>query len=231
MSQMPSYLQGNSHRAMMPKPFTFRLDCKTPCKFIVQFGQVSAAGAKVDLSLADGSSTSTASASLALSGDVAGSPPSNAVREVSISLPAGHQVVTLENTGPDWAIIKAIRVTNFAPGLTALARSGSRFVTGWVYNAANVDKPLSDSLTPVTGKMTVTGLKPGSYELVWFDTWSGKQLSTATVNVTTTNTVNGTTSVSVETPPVARDAAFYIRKLLAEAAKGRGLLHQKHPRI
>ncbi len=231
MSQMPSYLQGNSHRAMMPKPFTFTLDCKTPCKFVVQFGQVSTAGAKVDLSLADSSSTSTAAASLALSGDAAGTPPSSAVREVSISLPAGHQVVTLQNTGPDWAIIKAIRVTNFAPGLTALARLGSQFVTGWVYNAANVDVPLSDSLTPVTGKITVTGLRPGSYELVWFDTWSGKQLSTATVNVTNNNAVNGTTSVSVETPPVTRDVAFYIRKLLAEAAKGGGPLHEKHPGI
>ncbi len=210
MSQMPSYLQGNAHRAMMLKPYTFKLDCKTPCKFIVEIGQVAAAGANVEIRLV-GNSSANASSSLSLSGDDGKSPPSTTSRELSVTVPAGQQEVELQNTGPDWAVIKAIRVTHYAPGLTALARCGDNYVAGWIYNATNVDSPLSKSLTPISGKVLITGLKPGNYTVTWFDTWTGRVLSTEPVKVDKAAGKVNHTELRVQTPAIARDAAVYIR--------------------
>ncbi len=221
MAQMPSYLQGNAHRGMVPKPFTFILDCKTPCKFIVEIGQVATSGAKVDLSLS-GNFNASASASLSLAGDDGKAPSPIAKRELSISVPAGHQEVTLQNTGPDWAVIKEIRITNYAPGLTALARCGTRYAAGWLYNAANVDSALNKASKVVSGTVTVPGLKPGEYSVTWFDTWTGKVLSEDNLSVGSSTASNGESHTILHTPPITRDTAFYIRPARNQMQKGRG---------
>lgn len=209
MDRFPAYLQGANHRAMMPKPITFQVSCTQPGKFAVTLGQVSKAGARIKLTV-DGKTTERSYA--AQSADYR---PGADTATVEASLPAGAHTVQVENTGADWAVVKAFTLSDYAPALAVRARIGKDYAAGWVYHRSQWDAPAdATGLTPAGGRVVLTGVQPGRYRITWWDTREGRSLDATDVTI-----AKDKESGTINIPPVTRDVAFYLAKATTPADK------------
>ena len=162
LSGLPSFLQGQNHRDMMPRPITFSLDCPTPCQFRLELGSIAKAGAHPTLTL-DGKPSTEADFPVADTNH-------DTTQALTLDLTAGRHQVGLFNTGPDWVTIRRLTVTHYAPPVAVLAKGSTRRVFFWAYNRDRTGLPAS----PAT--LSFSGLAPGRYKVRLWDTWSGKEL-------------------------------------------------------
>ena len=191
-----------------PKQLTFSLNCSNAGAFEVAVGSVSAAGAKLKISV-DGK---------AIEHDFASSKEPHPVSEGSLvkaDVAVGAHSVVVSNDGADWLTIRSFAVTNYAPALGAVARTGKDFAYVWVYNRDGVvaSEAGAKAVTPATGQIKVAGMSKGKYRATWWDTHEGKSLETADLDLT------GKEEATLNTPPLTRDAALYIVKAGSEKTK------------
>ncbi len=199
MASYPAYLQGTAHRSMMPSPVELVVHCPRSSRFMVHLSQISAAGASLQLSV-DGAVSGSEYAIQNYAAQSANYKPDNGMLEVQV--PFGRHVITLQNTGADWAVVSSFAITHYAPALSAISRTGKTFAAGWVWQPAAAEAPLSDTAVPTAGKLLLTGLKPGKYRLLWWNTWQGKTVQQSEEEVPAGG------SITLQTPPVSRDLAF-----------------------
>lgn len=191
---LPKFLQGQNHRAMNPQPLRFKVNFTQPGRFTVQLTQIAKAGAQLKLSVGDKVIERDFPATendSTLKGDKA---------VLAIEVPTGPQVVTLENSGPDWAVIERFSLSDYAPALAARALGNTQFWAAWL--TANGER--DDETGAATGNITVQGLKPGKYRATWMSTVKGQTLHTENLQITDKNTVKLSTS------PVQSDVVIFV---------------------
>ncbi|MDQ2732950.1 MAG: hypothetical protein M3Y56_14935, partial [Armatimonadota bacterium] len=202
MEKFPSFLQGDFHRALFPRPLTFHINNDQAGSFILRLSQVAKAGAHVRMGL-DGQFTEKDFPPAA--GDYA-PPPGQG--DVQVDLPAGPHTITIENTGKDWVVIRDLIFTHYTAALAAIGLVGRQSAVFWVYHRANVDAPLGKETDAAAGKLLVTGLPPGHYRVTWWDTRAGEPLKTDKVYAG-----KGSEGAALDTPVILRDAAVYLVKI------------------
>jgi len=213
MDKFPSFLQGQAHRDMIPKPLTFQVSFTQPGKFDVVISQVAKAGAHLKVSV-DGKPVERDYPSS--DKDYA---PKPAVATVQAEVAAGSHAITVENTGKDWVNVREFVFSDYAPALTAKARIGKDYAVAWLYHRSQWDAPKDANLTGASGRILLTGLQPGKYRATWFDTREGKSLDATDINVS-----KDKESATLATPPVTRDVALYVAKATTpkdKVAKGK----------
>ncbi len=200
IGQYPSFLQGETHRAMMPLPLTFQVNYPKAGTFTVEIKQAAKSGAKLVVGV-DGKTTAldypAAEKDYAPAGDA---------QQIQVNVPAGSHTVTVQNTGKDWLVIRRISLSDYSSALAANVRMNGDFAAAWVYSRDNAAAgAFKETPASVTGKMTLTGLKPGKYRAVWWDTEAGKEKTSEEVTVG-----RDKSGLTLTTPPITRDAALFV---------------------
>jgi hypothetical protein len=218
MDKFPSFLQGQAHHDMMPHPLTLQVNYPQPGTFIVGVQQIARAGAHLKISV-DGKAAERDYA--AKDKDYT---PASADQSLKADVPQGAHTITVENTGKDWLVIKQFSFSDYAPALAANARVGRDYLVAWVYHRGNLMTSSADDsgLSPATGKISLSGLQPGRYRVTWWDTHAGKSLDETDIRFTKEKDI-----VSLTTPSVTRDVAFYATKLTNRPDKSN---EAQHPR-
>ena len=201
IEKFPSFLQGENHRAMMPKPLTLQVNYPQAGTLTVTVGQVAKAGAKLTLRVDNGK---TAQADYA-SAEKDYTPTDKA--NLQIAVPAGAHTLIIENTGSDWVVVRQIALSDYAPGFVAPARMSKDFIVAWVYSRDNVDAAADKASNSSSCSINLTGLKKGKYTATWWDTQSGKSLLSADLTIEKEKD-----PALITTPPIARDIALYVVK-------------------
>jgi hypothetical protein len=204
MDKFPAFLQGQTHRDMMPRPLTFQVSYPQPGAFTVTVQQIAKSGAHLKIAV-DGKAAEQDYPA----GDKDYAPKSTE-QTIKLDVPQGAHTITVENTGKDWLVIKQFALSDYAPALAANARIGRDYLAAWIYNRANILTPADDEskLTPATGKLTLTGLQTGRYRVTWWDTQSGKTLDEADIRFNKDKDI-----ITLSTPPITRDVALFATKL------------------
>jgi hypothetical protein len=204
MSQLPSFLQGTNHRDMNPQPLSFRVNFARAGRFIVTLSQIAKAGAHVKLSM-DGTAVEQDFA--ASDADYA---PAAKQAQLTVDVPLGAHTITLENSGVDWVTIHRIALTNYAPSLAGFALENTRFAVAWIYHRANINVDFGQETGPASGTLTLPVLDVGRYRAAWWDTVAGKEIRSDDIVIW-----KGATNFDVAIPPIARDMAFFVRRVPA----------------
>lgn len=198
----PAYLQGESKREMMPKPLTLQLNVTQPGTVAVTIGKVAKAGGKLLLKV-DGKATEREFA--AGSADYT---PKAESATASAELTPGMHTVSIENPGKDWLVLRRISIGNAVSALAARARIGKEYAAAWVYNRGNIGLGAKEKASdPVSGTLSLPGLKPGKYRATWWDTQEGVSLKSDEFEIK-----NAKDAAMLATPAIARDAALYVTK-------------------
>jgi len=228
---MPSFLQGNAHREMFPGA-TFKVTYAEPGTFTVTVGQVAKAGAHLTIAV-DGA--------LAADKEFPAAERDTRVNEtLEVKVAAGAHTIRVENTGADWVVIRQFTLAPYVAALGVRGKAGKDYAALWLYNRLNsapapgsrTGSENSENPTPVReigertpssgassgeagigGKVMVAGLQPGSYRAVWWDTYAGKPDSEETVEA------DSGAPLTLTTPAIARDAAVYLTRIGAKAAR------------
>jgi len=198
IDKLSNILQGKSANA---KPITFQLSCNQAGRFSVALGRVSRGGAHVKLT-EDGKPIerdfAAGNSEHALTG---------ADRTMSVDLAAGSHTISISNEGADWITVRDFAISNYAPAIAGIQRSGKDYAIAWLYNRDGLQATEAglSAVTPATGRIKLAGLQKGKYRITWWDTQYGKTIDTSDVEVG-----NAKEDAVVSTPPIARDIAFYI---------------------
>lgn len=189
---MPAYLQGRTHADLFSRA-DFPLELDRPADFRVTFKQAAKAGAHVRLLVEE---------TVAAEHDFAqAAQDTNGETTLTAHLPAGHHTVRLDNTGPDWAVIERVTLAPFGPTLRVLGKADTKTAVLWIRNT----RP---ETVPSEGTITVSGFAPGTYQVIWWDTWAGRELRRASVTVAPGKTAK---PLVLTTPSVTRDVAVFVR--------------------
>ncbi len=163
LSGVSSFIMGQNHRDMLPKPISIHLQCAQACKFQIQIATIARAGAHPQISV-DGT--------LAAEKDYpAGDRDQNIADTLSADLTPGAHTVTLFNSGADWFIARSISVTDYSPALAATAKGNNHAIFFWAYSRDR-------STEPISGSILLAGLAPGAYQLHLWNTQTGQPLGT-----------------------------------------------------
>ncbi len=194
-SSVPSFLQGNAHRDMM-SGLTLRVNFPEAGACSVAIAQVARAGAGLTIAVDDEVVASKMYEASARDRDVAD--------VVTAKVPAGSHAIRIANTGADWVVVSGITLDPYAPALGCIGKSSSDYGVLWVYNRTR---------SPVSGKLAIAGVKPGTYEIAWFDTAKGVVLKRETA------TVRAKESLTLTTPPVTADLAVWFDRAASAGRK------------
>lgn len=205
LSAYPTYLQGQSHRAMMPSPLTLKLGCIHQTTVTLQVGEVSASGATVEMS-SDGATSGPDFTSQNYSAESKNYSPSSSDAILTLQLNPGDHTVNIQNIGNDWATIKQISVSDYVPSLAVYARTGNDYAAGWVYSRLQ-DSP-NAAASGISGTMALPQLTPGDYSITWWNTNTGEPVGTDKITVVK----NSKNETIVPIPSVVTDIAFYITR-------------------
>jgi hypothetical protein len=188
---MPSFFQGKAHKEMFPS-LEFDVNYKEPGDFAVSIGNVAKSGASLAL-LVDGKP--------AASHDFAAADRDTfADATLHASIPIGSHKITLENSGADWVSITRFTLKPYGSALHALARQGEDYAAAWIYREDAAGSP------PLSGSLMLTGLSPGQYNIVFWDTEAGKQVGVGGASI-------GDDGVArITLPPVSTSMALYMKK-------------------
>ena len=199
MAQYPSFLQGENHRAMTPQPLTFQVNYPKAGTFTVAVGQIAKTGAKLVVGV-DGKTT--AKDYPAAEKDYT---PKDEARQIQVDVPAGAHTLTVQNAGKDWLVIRQLILSDYAPALAANVRMNGDFAAAWVYSRDNVASTGEKTPSPISGRLTLNGLKPGKYRATWWDTETGKAGGSDDVTVG-----KDKVGLTLTTPGIVHDAALYV---------------------
>jgi hypothetical protein len=188
---MPSFVQGTTHADMASKA-DFPVDMAVPGTFSVTLGQIAKSGAHPVIRV-DG-------ATAAEKDYPAGDRDQNTSDVLSASVPAGHHVIELTNTGPDWVRAASFSLSPFGPTLAVLGKADDDSAALWIRSTEPDDAPR-------TGRVTIpAGLGSGTYDVTWFDTATGAPLSHETLHV------EADQPAELHTPPITHDIAVFLHR-------------------
>ena len=164
VSGISSFIQGTSHRDMLPAPLVFHLNNPVPCQFRIRIDQVSQAGAHPTIGL-DGHMVQEA--------DYAPTSANQTVsKTLSVDVPAGPHTVSVFNTGPDWFTLAQATVTGYAPAVAALAKGNAHVAVFWAYARDR------SRTAPLTAHVILSGLTPGPYRVRLWNPTTGQPAGT-----------------------------------------------------
>ena len=211
-SSFPAFLQGNTHRAMTPKPLVLHVNYEQAGTFTLRVPKVAHAGAHVHITMDDRAVDRDYPAHKE---DYA---PAEADAAIRVPVPLGAHTISVVNTGADWFQIGEMRFSSYAPALASLARVGKDFAAVWLYHRDNVDAPASASLSQVVGTISVPGLKAARYRATWWNTETGTPISSSDVRVGKEKGKGADAPgsapevIRLSTPPITRDVALFIAR-------------------
>src|SRR5205807_4245488 len=110
---------------------------------------------------------------------------------LTVNVPAGQHTLKLWNPGLDWVNLGNLTLTPYVPMLGAYQVGNSNFAAVWFWHRTNVY--YTNATVSLPGTFPLSGLQPGSYEGVWWDTFSGQAANNFTFTVADTNPVTMTT--------------------------------------
>ena len=193
--QLPSYLQGENHRDMNPQPLQIVTNFPRATTLILKLKQVAKAGANLRVT----------------SGGIAKNYPFAATendtdldQEIAISVKAGPQVVTLENSGQDWIVLNSLSVPDAAPTLSGIAKANDSWMIGWFYHTDSIEAKASQGSS--VGEALVASLAPGDYRVTWWDTLAGAPLQSARARA-------DKSGLRLQIPLVTRDIAVWAQRV------------------
>jgi hypothetical protein len=112
-------------------------------------------------------------------------------QEFSISVPAGNNQITVDNTGTDWITIAYYEFSGIGSKIDAyvLKAESNQMAAGWLlnneYNHENVEEN-GEPDPAVGGELVVNDFEDGNYSIFWYDCLTGElvnnQLATAENN-------------------------------------------------
>ncbi|MES2461902.1 MAG: DUF5060 domain-containing protein [Armatimonadota bacterium] len=189
IAMLPSFLQGKNHADLFTGA-NFQVDYTKPGTFAVRIRQAAKAGAHLVLSV-DGKTA-------AEHDFPASENDTSADVTVTAQVPAGKHTIRLENSGTDWVVLNRISLAPYGSALKAMGKSNGSQAALWVRRVA-----------PGTGGGTITlpsgTLKPGSYEVRWWDTRTGREITREAVRV-----ASGEAGATFKAPAIAEDAAAFL---------------------
>jgi hypothetical protein len=185
---LPTYVQGNSHRDMFPKPLELRFHLNSVGTMKIQVNQISQGGA--DIQVSDGGVVLTTK-------NYPGSAANHDANEtISIPLHPGDHDVTINNSGADWFTLGSITV----PGIGSPVLVTGLEELNWFLARITVVDGVS---TPLPVKIIGAALQDGTYTATFVNLDTGKDVSTT---VSVKNFTIGPLSV------VAKDSMLVLRK-------------------
>ncbi|NLF19440.1 MAG: DUF5060 domain-containing protein [Lentisphaerae bacterium] len=130
--------------------------------------------------------------------------------EIAIDVPAGEHRIVVENLGKDWIRVGSYRFEGcrllLKPNLLTAAMATDREAILWVQNRESTWSNHGRGAVPTVPAATVTlqGLPDGPVAIAWWETWEGREQSTATDVVR-----NG--RLELRLPPLRTDLAVRLR--------------------
>ncbi len=186
LSGVSSYVQGNNHRDMLPKPIAFSLNCAQPSEFRLEIGTVAAGGAHPVLTV-DGQPAQEQDFPAAPKNHEAG-------QSLSVQVPAGAHQVGVFNTGQDWFVLNKVVVTHYAPPVAALARGTNSSAVFWAYARPGGSQTVQEA------QIVFPTLTPGVYTVRLWDIATGSPLPASVVKASTSG-------LRISLPAFSRDIA------------------------
>lgn len=189
------YLHGDPRKIAdgFPRSASFRIDARQPTVFKVKIGTVARIGAALSL-LVDGREV--------VARDwPAADKDREANEEFSAEIGAGHHTVTIRSVGKDWFYVKSFSLSDYAPALGALCRTSPNFAALWIYHRQGIER--ADTTSVEDGRITFSGIRPGKYRVVWWDTSAGTAIREEPLD-------NPGGPVTLRAPTLSTDMAAYI---------------------
>jgi hypothetical protein len=128
-------------------------------------------------------------------------------KEYAIAVPAGKHTVQLEIADGDWLTVETYTVTNYRssryPAVSLYGLTTGKSAIFWAQNALHNWKNVAEKrpIPPIEdATVTFTGLRPGNYTVIWWDTWQGAILRRSNA----TATAQG---ITLPLPTLVRDVA------------------------
>ena len=132
--------------------------------------------------------------------------------DIAVDVSAGTHVIRLENTGPDWAGIGRITLTNYRDAsyldvrVTGLARDGE--AVAWIQHTDNNWDTAFHEIPPRTFtniSFDILTMPDGDYQIEWWDTYKGAVIKNQTVK-------SSGGKMRLEIPELSTDIACILRR-------------------
>lgn len=157
MEGLPSFLQGNGHREMLPH-IVLNVTLPEPATLFVHIAQSAKGGAHLVVEV-DGVKVSEKDFPAA-------SQDTQQNTTLEAKIPAGTHKVRVVNTGADWLVLRGFKLTPYGSAMRILCTGDETWAAFW----AKAAEP------NVKGEITIPGLKPGRYETHWWHPGLGKPM-------------------------------------------------------
>ncbi len=189
IATLPSFLQGTNHADLFTVA-NFQVNYSKPGTFAVRIRQAAKAGAHVVISV-DGKT-------VAEQDFPATAEDTTANVTLTAQIPEGKHTIRLANTGTDWVVLNRITLAPYGSALAAMGKANGTQAALWIRRVAPGDS--GGTITLPAG-----ALKPGAYDVRWWDTKAGRELSCESVTVAA-----GQTGATLNSPQVAQDIAVFV---------------------
>ena len=132
--------------------------------------------------------------------------------EYSIKVPKGFHTIKVENIGKDWFVLSYYKIFNVKVPVPVELQGlqGDRTVIAWVWNTSHVWYDNMIGAKPVIAEgaqVKFWDLRPGSYRITVFDTYTGADILSKSVEITD--------GLRLRLPPIERDLAVKLERLPA----------------
>jgi hypothetical protein len=194
VADVPSNLAGpaSSQAEGFPDRVTYHVDLPKAVTMRAQVDSVAPAGGSLAVRV-DGKQ-------VAANAWPAGAPMPS---QLSFPVPAGRHTLLIENGGPDWVGVSALDVGLDEPSLALIGRRNDHFITGWVWNRANLY--VLEPTATAHGTVLLRDVPAGSWKLTWWDTQKGVAGESRMVS-------HPGGVLRIDTPAVLRHCAFVLSK-------------------
>ncbi|HOX38835.1 MAG TPA: DUF5060 domain-containing protein [Candidatus Brocadiia bacterium] len=132
--------------------------------------------------------------------------------DYSIAVPKGRHIISVENTGNDWFLVRNFRFESEfqteGPQLRVMGIRSDDLAVGWIQNTAHTwhnrlaGVPIEEQ---PPGRLTLVGFTDGKWLLRLYDTYAGKWLTSEIIEA-----AGG--RLSFTTPPTMNDFAFRVER-------------------
>lgn len=196
LDELPAYLHGSKDKQArgMAGGQRFGIDAPKATTLSMTVSEVSRGGAAAEIRV-DGEV-----AARKVWPQAEGKPP--APGKLTADIPAGRHGVEVRSVGADWFRVREYAVADVAPVLTARACGTGDAGVVWICSRRDIHSPAP---RPVTGTVTVGGLKPGPHVCRWWHTREGRALRQEVVKARADGTL------TLKAVAVAPDAAAYVQ--------------------
>ena len=124
--------------------------------------------------------------------------------ELTLTIPAGPQTLTLRNLGPDSFRLERIELDTTVPALAAVGRKAEGFAMLYVWHRAGVTAAIPP--VAVNGRIALGPLRAGRWRVVWWDMAAARPATETLVE-------HPGGEFSLATPAIARHAAAFLEQL------------------